>query len=214
MFNSILKTDYCRNLFIFFIGVIFFGCESSPKNKFQRKLSINFSRLEISDNKSPNIVYSAKRDLDLDGLEDKIILFKNPDLKNKFDSRHFGLPMKIMKGTKDGFEEWKTNNKIIYSLQNNCVSEGFDNIVYRDNFFTIESQTCYDYNILVHGYITFKVAGDKIYLHQYGEEYFDKANHDKEIPTQIWTPKDFGRVNFEEVNEGFLVQLRIKTLTN
>lgn len=140
--------------------------------------------------------------------------FAKPPLKGKFGSNHFGLPIKILKGTKNGFKDWKTNNKAIYSFQSNCVSEGFDKIVYRNNFFTIESQACYDYTILVHGYITFQVVEDEIYLYKYGEEYFDKANHDREIPTQTWTAKDFGQIKFENVDEQFLVQLRIKALTN
>lgn len=200
MLSSVMSLNYYKLTFILFIGAIFFECESTPKNKIQGRASINYNQLEISDKKSSKIVYSAKHDLNLDGIKDKIVLLENPDLKNEFASKHFGLPMKIMKGTKDGFEEWKTNNKIIYSLHKSCVSEGFNTITYKKSFFTIDSQTCYDYNILVHGYLTFKVKGDKIYLHQYREKYFDKANHNKDIPTQTWTSKDFGKIEFSQLN--------------
>lgn len=55
--------------------------------------------------------------------------------------------------------------------------------------------------------ITFKVIGNNIVLHKYGERYFDKADHEKQIPSKIWGIKDFQNVNFDEVTDDFLVKL-------
>ena len=68
------------------------------------------------------------------------------------------------------------NDDIIFSESNTCVSEGFSDVVVKDNYFTLESQTCYDYNIIVNNYLTFRVVGNEIFLHKYGEDYFDKSN--------------------------------------
>ena len=148
------------------------------------------------------------QDLDGDGIKDKIEIYKNTISKEQFDQEHFSLPVKIFKGTKSGFELWKENKNLVYSVDNTCVSEGFSNVVVKDNYLTIEAQTCYDYNILVDGYITFKVENDDIFLYKYGEEYFDKSNHDKKIPSKVWTQKNFGKIKFQDVNESFLRKLK------
>lgn len=158
----------------------------------------------------PEVIMSVVKDINKDGIEDKIVVYKNTDLKDKYDQEHFGLPIKIYKGTNDGFHLWKENNSIVYNAQGNCVAEGISKIVVKDNYFTIESQTCYDYNILVEGYTTFKVTGNDIHLHKYGEVYFDKSKHDKVIPSKTWTTKDFGTIKFEHTTSDFLEHLRSK----
>lgn len=156
----------------------------------------------------PEVIMSVTKDINKDGIEDKIVVYKNTDLKDKYDQEHFGLPVKIYKGTDTGFRLWKENSNITYTPQSSCISEGISKIVVNNNYFTIESQTCYDYNILVEGYTTFKVTGDGIYLHKYGEVYFDKSKHDNAIPSKTWTTKDFGTVKFEHTTSDFLERLR------
>lgn len=157
---------------------------------------------------SAAVVKQIIQDLDGDGIKDKIEVYKNTSLKDKFDQEHFSLPVKIFKGTESGFKLWKENNSLVYSPDNTCVSEGFSTVVVKDNYFTIEAQTCYDYNVVVDGFITFKVENNEIYLYKYGEEYFDKSNHDKAIPSKVWTQKKFSKVNFQDVNESFLRKLK------
>lgn len=163
----------------------------------------------IDSKTSAAVIQQIIQDLDGDGIKDKIEVYKNMSLKDKFDQEHFSLPIKIFKGIKGGFELWKENNSLVYSPDNTCVSEGFSNVVVKNNFFTIEVQTCYDYNVLVDGFITFKVENNEIYLYKYGEEYFDKSNHEKKIPSKIWTQKKFNKVKFQDVNELFLRKLKI-----
>ncbi|WP_130736943.1 hypothetical protein [Flavobacterium sp. J27] len=152
-------------------------------------------------------IHEFLKDINEDGIEDKIVVYKNQTLQNKYDQEHFQLPIKVFKGTKNGFQIWKENDSLIYSNANNCVAEGFNNIVVKGKYFTIEAQTCYDYNILVSGYITFKVSGNDIYLHKYGEEYFDKANHENEIPAKNKDVSDFGEIKFENLIEKKLYQI-------
>ncbi|MFV0531545.1 MAG: hypothetical protein ACK5MD_08910 [Flavobacteriales bacterium] len=156
-------------------------------------------------------LYSFSHDLNNDGINDKIVVYKNERENDKFAKEHFALPIKIFKGKDSGsFDLWRENTNIIAKNQDTCVSEGFVTITTKNNYFTIEQQTCYDYNVLVNTYLTFVIKNNEIYLHKYGEIYFDKSNHEREIPNQIWTTKDFGNVKFENVTEKFLINLRLQ----
>ncbi|WP_312077196.1 hypothetical protein [Chryseobacterium sp.] len=155
-------------------------------------------------------LYSFSRDLNGDGINDKIILYKNHKGTDEFITTHFSLPMKIFKGRKDGLDLWHQNGNLITNNQNTCVSEGFETVIIKGNYFTIQQQTCYDYNIVLNAYISFVVKNDNIYLHKYGETYFDKVNHERKIPDRIWTTKDFGKITFDKVTTDFLQKLRTK----
>ncbi|MCP2025477.1 hypothetical protein L1276_000617 [Flavobacterium sp. HSC-32F16] len=169
------------------------------------KLFSSANVLKLSENR--NIAYFYDYDLDQDGIKDKIVLYTNEEEKGEFERIHFGLRMEIKKGLPDNtFKTWYENNNIIPKNNFNCATEGFSTIVFKNNYFTVENQVCSDY-IEISSYITFKVIGNNIVLHKYGETYFDKANHDKKIPSKTWTQKDFNEVNFKDVTEDFLVKL-------
>lgn len=139
-------------------------------------------------------------DLDKDGVKDKIIVYKNLKEDSDFEKEHFQLPIKIFKGFSTGFKLWYDNKSLLLNNQKTCVSEGYSNIVVKNKFFTIESQPCYDYNILVSIYMTFKIQRDRIYLYKYTEEYFDKSSHKRKIPSKTLSIKDFGRLEFKTVS--------------
>lgn len=168
----------------------------------------NFKDSAVNNQSNALVLKEYLSDINNDGIKDKIIVYKNLKYTDKFDQEHYKLPIKIFKGTSRGFELWKKNNNIIFSKDESCSTEGFSTINLKDSYFTIESQICYDYNISVNTYTTFKVINNEIVLHKYGEEYFDKANHDRKIPTKIWTTKDFGNLKFEDVSENLLKKLR------
>ncbi|SEO85076.1 hypothetical protein SAMN05444671_1233 [Flavobacterium sp. CF108] len=158
-------------------------------------------------NENRNVAYSYDFDLDQDGIKDKIMLYANDEEKGDFERIHFGLPMEIKKGLPNNtFQKWYENNNIIPKNNFNCVAEGFNRIVFKGNYFTIEDYICSDY-ISISTYTTFKVFKDKILLHKYSQTYFDKADHDKKIPSKTWTQKDFNDVNFENVTEDFLLKI-------
>jgi len=158
-------------------------------------------------NENRNVAYSYDFDLNQDGIKDKIILYTNDEEKGEFERTHFGLPMEIKKGLLNNtFQSWYENNNIIPKNNFNCAAEGFNRIVFKGGYFTIEDYICSDY-ISISTYTTFKVSENKILLHKYGQTYFDKADHDKKIPSKTWTQKDFNEVNFDNVTEDFLLKL-------
>ncbi|WP_123841224.1 hypothetical protein [Chryseobacterium arthrosphaerae] len=148
-------------------------------------------------------VYKINSDFNNYKTKYSIEVLKNSSDKDAYDQLHFNLPVRIYKGN----TLWKSNDHLIFDKRNSCISEGFSTVVVKNNYFTIEHQDCSDYNILVNAYITFKVSGNEIYLYKYGESYFDKSNHERNIPTKTWTEKNFGKIKFEEVTAELLQKL-------
>ncbi len=148
-------------------------------------------------------VYKINSDFNNYKTKYSIEVLKNTSDKDAYDQLHFNLPVRIYKGN----TLWKSNDHLIFDKRNSCISEGFSTVVVKNNYFTIEHQDCSDYNILVNAYITFKVSGNEIYLYKYGESYFDKSNHERNIPTKTWTEKNFGKIKFEEVTAELLQKL-------
>lgn len=159
-------------------------------------------------NSSVKILQEYDYDLNSDGIKDKVILYQNNEEKGEFEKNHFGLPMVIKKGLANkSYQTWYENDLIIPKNNFNCAAEGFDTIVFKSNYFTIQNQICSSY-IEITTYTTFKVVENKIVLHKYSETYFDKANHEKKIPAKTWGIKDFQSISFGDVTEDFLGKLR------
>ncbi len=142
-----------------------------------------------------------KYDINQDGIMDKIIVYNNDNVNTKFEKNHFQLPFKIFIGEQNNTTKlWYENNFLINENKENCIAEGYSNIVFDKNLFTIESQSCYDSNILISIFMTFKYENNKIYLQKYSEEYFDKSDHSRKIPSKVLAEKDFGVLEFNQVN--------------
>lgn len=152
---------------------------------------------------SKETVFKVNANFNNDQIKYRIEVLKNNSDKDAYDQKHFNLPVKIYKGN----ALWKSNDHLIFDKRNSCISEGFNTVAVKNNYFTIEHQDCSDYTVLVSTYITFKVIGNEIYLHKYGESYFDKSNHEKSRPMKVWTDKNFGKIKFEDVTTGFLEKL-------
>lgn len=127
------------------------------------------------------------------------VLEKN---ENKQSTQHNSNPVIIYRDNKKLF----VNNNIIFSYVDNCPADGFQRIVSKNNFFTIEQVYCKDF-MYVQSYTTFKISNNNITLHKYGEEYTDRSNPDKDIESVTKTEKDFGKINFENITADFLLQL-------
>ena len=167
-----------------------------------------FTNLKDANNSSVKILQEYDYDLNSDGIKDKVILYQNNEEKGEFEKNHFGLPMVIKKGLANkSYQTWYENDLIIPKNNFNCAAEGFDRIVFKGNYFTIEDYICSDY-ISISTYTTFKVVENKIFLHKYSETYFDKANHEKKIPAKTWGIKDFQSISFGDVTDDFLGKLR------
>ena len=154
------------------------------------------------------VVETYSMDLDLDGVLDQVNVIQNSKLDDEYDKNHFGLTIQLMRGVDDRFEEWKRNENLIFSVGSNCVSEGFDGVVVEGDKLTIFQQGCYDYNILINSSVTFECVEGSVYLSNYREEYFNKADHDEEIPARNWTSNDFGILKFEDVSSELWHKLR------
>lgn len=130
-------------------------------------LLINIScRAQVSSDIT-KIVDTFHADINGDGIKDKIIVYKNLEKPLGFEQEHFKLPVKMFFGeNKNKYKLWYENNLLIFDNVPTCVSEGYSNILVKRNFFTIESQTCSDYNILITSYLTFKTIKNKIFLYK------------------------------------------------
>lgn len=168
------------------------------KKEMMRSLFLPFEG-EVISNDDTNIVETYSVDLDGDKITDQISVVRNKDIEDKYDRDHFGLQIELRKGRGNDFTKWKSNTKLIAQPQTSCISNGFDGISIGENEFTIIQQTCYDYTILVTSYASFNFKNGEVYLSEYREEFFDKANHEAEIPSESWTPSDFGKLKFEDV---------------
>lgn len=147
--------------------------------------------------------------LNLKSNEYKVEVLERTDLKDKENVQHNSNPIIILQKQDKDFIRLKENAHLIFDYDDNCPADGFTRVVFKNEYFTIEQTFCSDFKF-VNSYTTFRIDENtnEIYLHKYGEEYTDRSNPDKDIPSKIWTTKDFGEVKFEDVNEDFLKNLR------
>ncbi|MDQ8141974.1 hypothetical protein [Chryseobacterium sp. CFS15] len=141
--------------------------------------------------------------------EYKIIALEKTEKKNIENVQHNSLPIIIQK--KDGgiFKDYVINDQLTFKYHDNCPADGFQRLVSKNNYFTIEQTYCKDF-MFVQSYVTFKIENEKIVLYKYGEEYTERSNPEKNINSITKTSKDFGIVKFEDVTEDFLIKLMQK----
>lgn len=88
-----------------------------------------------------------------------------------------------------------------------CPSEGFQRIVVKGDYFTIEQQTCSGMDF-VDEYITFKAAPDgRIYLHKFSIVRTDRSDPERNIPQRDLTTSDFGKIGLGDVRLDALYEL-------
>lgn len=132
----------------------------------------------------------------------KINVLEKISKKNVENIQHTDLPIIIKKNGND----FLRNSNLTFEYDDNCPAEGFQRIISKDNYFTIEQTYCKDF-MLVSSYITFKIDQKEILLHKYSEEYTDRSNPDRAIKNLVKTFGDFGKVKFESVNTQMLLDL-------
>ena len=138
----------------------------------------------------------------------KLIVLENSKVKNKQNSQHNSNIIILLCNYNNKLYINKQSNELIFSYDDNCPADGYGRAVSKNNYFTIEQSSCVDF-LFVNSYITFKIDENTnlITLHKYGEEYTDRSNPNKKIPSKVWTKKDFGEVKFESLDENFLLKL-------
>jgi len=100
-----------------------------------------------------------------------------------------------------------TNNNIIRVKDGNqqCISDGFQKITSKGDFFTVEQQNCSN-KYIIGEYITFKYNknSNNYHLSKIGYTYVDKKNPENKISDKIYTPNDFGEIKLKDLNHNSL----------
>ena len=86
-----------------------------------------------------------------------------------------------------------------------CPSEGFERIVLKGDYFTIEQQTCGGW-FFINEYITFRYVktSGKIVLHKYGRVSTDRRDPSKVIPAEVYKANQLGPHAFAQVTKAWL----------
>ncbi|MDO6758770.1 hypothetical protein Q4566_01050 [Tamlana sp. 2_MG-2023] len=131
-------------------------------------------------------------DINNDGENDAFLVFKEKQSNDYL--------LSILINENGDFNIWKQSNNIISNVEaSGCPAEGFSNITFKNNSFTIEESLC-DGWLFVANSITFKYAKptQDIYLYKQVLNYTDRRNPNKELPEKIFTQEQFGEVSFKE----------------
>ncbi|EKT3967236.1 SH3 domain-containing protein [Flavobacterium psychrophilum] len=166
------------------------------------------------DLQSKGYVVSAEKkcDLNQDGQEDQLLVFEPKQIAaNSNGDITMNSPVCILINKGNNDYAVSKNLNVIYTTISNCPSDGFQNLVVKDNFFTIEQNTCGGW-YLIDEYTTFKYDRNtnQIVLHKFGQSFSDRKNPDKEIPDTVLSNKNFGIVLFENFNSKTIKVMRKK----
>lgn len=148
------------------------------------------------------------------GIQDYLELNGIKDIGNnkfsqeyKSDLFHVGVTEDLLSVKVKGIAREYVNDNILEGYAS-CPDTNLDQIVFKDQFFTIEKYNCSN-SFYLKEYITFKYTNE-IALHKYSVEYTSRKDPDEIITTDHFTTKDFGKVKFENVDKEFLNKLRQK----
>lgn len=153
-------------------------------------------------NQGYEISTEKKCDLNKDGKEDNILIFEPKVIKTNSNSDvTLNSPVCILinKGN-DNYLVYKNLN-IIYTSNSTCPSDGFQSLIVKDNYFTIEQNTCGGW-YLIDEYTTFKfdTTSNEIVLHKFGQSFTDRKDPNKDVPDSVLSIKNFGKILFENFN--------------
>lgn len=188
---------------IIYLLICFFLISSCTGQKKQ-------DNLKVSNYKIANDSYVLDSiTLSLENKTIKILAIEKKVNKNIEISQHNSLPVIVLEKENNSYVKIAENNKVFFAYNDNCPADGFQALVGKSSYFTLEQTYCLDFKY-VYSYTTFKIdekSGD-ILLHKFSETYTSRSNPDEKIPNRIWTNKDFGIVKFKDVTEDFLKGLR------
>ena len=168
---------------------------------------VNYSNLDTIINQQKRNGYSlldAKDcDINRDKLTDKILVFKpDQDYKNE-EIEVLDSPLVIL--LNHGGDKYQSlkNKNVIYTPTPIIGIHGLEDIVIKNNFFTIE-QSMGNGNLKSMQYITFKydVGAKNIVLYKFSE-----ADNLGKI-TRAFSQKEFGNLPFEKVTQAIFSQLK------
>lgn len=142
------------------------------------------------------------------GNTSKSNISTDKNIIKEYDNDHFSIKITEDENiTVQSKNEQKiySNNKILEG-NINCPDTSLDEVVVKDNFFTIQKYNCNDKYFLKE-YLTFKETDKGIFLHKYSLERTDKNNPDKIVTDKIYNAENFGTIKFENITKEFLIKL-------
>ncbi len=122
----------------------------------------------------------------------------NDSLKLRIDEKNISII------DNEGKTLFENNNIIRLADENkNCFSEGFEKVVCKNLYFTVEQQNCSN-KYFINEYITFKQnkIENRFFLHKIGYVFRDKTNGNK--TEKVFDRNDFGSVDFNDINLSLL----------
>ena len=159
-----------KNLILIIFTGIMLLCNSSKTSKSsnQNKFNDNDFIIEYKKrfkNNHYKIKFEKNCDLNKDGLFDKIFVFECENLKNNESVKN--SPVCILINSKNSYSVYENKN-IIYTSFVNSLAEGFQDLIIKNNFFTVEQNTGANSN-RINEYVTFifDLKLNKIILHKY-----------------------------------------------
>lgn len=138
-----------------------------------------------------SLILDKDCDINLDNVKDKILVFspKNANIENAFSKVY------VLLLNKDGSFKEYSNNKIINSYNPNSYAEGFQDIVIKNNYFTIEENIASQPIQDKYTTFTYDKKNNSIYLHKIGfSTIYPDASQDK---STTYSSKDLGVIKFE-----------------
>ena len=173
-------------LFIFLINLN--GCKKIENS--------NQIKEEINTSENSEVFLNLKKSKDKNKIE--TILEKIYEINDSTTIKINNYSIEILINN----ESFSTNNKILRKRkQQNCIAEGFKDLVSKNKYFTIEKQNCSN-KYLIEEYITFKLEKEfnEILLHALGYSYVSKMNPNEKISDKVFRTEDFGKIKFENVD--------------
>ena len=145
-----------------------------------------------------SIIKQIKCDLNQDGIEDKIIVYKNNKEFDSDDDSTKQSPIVVFLGVGNNkFKKFENPN--IFSNDSN---DFFENLIIKDNFFTVELNNEVPDQYIIDKHITFKYnkLTESIVLIKYVQNLSGDKNE-----TIIYTSENFGKIDFEQYNSNTIV---------
>lgn len=183
--------------------------------KFFFKIQINniisfksINEIESQMNEKYSKIKDVKCDLNKDNLQDVILVFEPKNKTSNNDSSILiDSPILVLINQGNNKFSLSKNVNIIQTANSNCPSDGFGNIVVKDNYFTVEQNSCGGW-YFADEYITFKYIMEtkQIVLQKFSQVFTDRKDPNREIPDLIANSKNFGTLEFDNFNREMIIE--------
>lgn len=178
-------------------NILYQQLHDNVKNENHNKIDV-LKIIQIKETENFSLIKKQICDLNKDGLEDYVLIFKNNEEFNSSNDKTKKSPVIVLinKGD-DLYIHYENNN--IYP---NNFNDLYKNLIVKDSYFTIELFNEDPNNYSSEKYITFKYTPDDILLHRYSEIIYWSNNKTDKVD---YTSKNFGSIRFSDFNPNTIV---------